>query len=163
MAAFALENINYVKQRVEIALKNAAPPIKTQFKALLDSMVQDKRLTQLQFIAFTGAQSIAAGGTVLGTGVGNFYGAYIKKSGAAGTGNATDASIKFYDDATDDTTAANGLCSLRLLVANDQKCYIDPQGLPLALGLVVTGHTTIAATTDSAAADGGPGFVIIGG
>lgn len=164
MAAISLENANYVKQRVAIALKNAHPAIQNAFKTLLDSLIQDKRLLTLQFLPFTAAESVAAGGTVLATGVGTLYGAYIKKSGTTGAnGNSTDASIKFYDDATDDTTAANGLHAMRLLTANDQYSLINPTGTALALGLTVTGHTTTSGTTDSAAGDGGPGFALIGG
>lgn len=163
MAAFALENANYVKQRVAIALKNAHPAIQAQFKGLIESLIQDKRLSQLQFLPFTGAESVAATGTVLATGVGTLYGAYIKKNGTAGTGNATAASIKFYDDATDDTTAANGLHAMRLLAANNQYALVNPTGTALALGLNITGHTTTSGTTDSAAGDGGSGFAIVGG
>lgn len=164
MAAFALENSNYVKQRVAIALKNAHPAIQNAFKTLLESLTQDKRLTQLQFFPFTGVESVAAGGTVLGTGVGTLYGAYVKKNGTTGAnGNATDACIKLMDDATDDTGAADGVAAMELLAANEERCFIDPRGTALAAGLVVTGHTNMVNTTDSAAGDGGSGFVIIGG
>lgn len=160
MAAFSLEDAHKTWQRVDAALANEKPWIVAQFRALKSALAQDYSNPKLQFFAFTGAQSVAAGGTVLGTGIAKVVGMFVKKTGT-GTGNATDAAIKLFDDATDDTGAADGVLALELLVAADRRIYTDAEGVSLAAGLVVTGHTNMVGSTDSAAGDGGPGFVLI--
>lgn len=153
--AFTLTEANLAWQRVNIALANALPVIQQQFKALKSYLAQARNNPKLLFVPFTEAQCDAAGGTAIVVGACTFYGLYTKKQNAA-----TDNWFWLYDDATDDTTAANGRIGLPQLVANEQNCYISPHGLILATGIVVTQYTAPLGVTDGS--DGADGFVLIG-
>lgn len=155
MAAFAVESSNKVAQKVKAALANANPAAVAAWDELKKYLATQKRNPDLQFIPFTEVQADVAGGTVLGSGTGKVYFAYIKKENSA-----TDNFAWLYDDATDDTTAANARIQFPLLVANDEQFYCNPAGLDLATGLVVTQYTGPLGTTDGS--NGGSGFVVIG-
>lgn len=161
MAAFSFESQNLAFQRVKIATANANPGIVRMFKELKAHMAQVKGHPDMQFLPFTDANTVNAGGTVLATGVAKLIAAYVKKDGTSGTGTATDAVVKLMDDATDDTGTADVVAALVLLAADDQRVYVDPQGMPLAAGLVVTAHTGGLGSTDSTAGDVGNGFALV--
>jgi hypothetical protein len=116
----------------------------------------------LQLVSWTDAQATTAGGLLLGSGTPRLYAVYAKKSGTSGTGTATISYLKFYDDATDDTTASHERLALPLLAAAEEVLYISPTAVAYASGIVVGADTTIAGTTDSTAGDAGPGFIIVG-
>lgn len=155
MAALATENANLVRQKTKIALANAHPAIQEAFKDLLVYLASQGKNPDLQFMPFTEVQADVAGGTVLLTGACKLYAAFVKKENSA-----TDNFTWIYDDATDDTTAANARVEFPLLVANDEQFYINPRGLDLATGVVVTQYTGPLGTTDGS--NGGDGFVICG-
>lgn len=161
--ALSLENQNYVWQRVASLQSVMHPDVAKQFKALREALSQSKRNIQLQLLTFTGAQSVAAGGTVLLDGACTVYAVYVKKNGTTGAnGNTTAAAIKIYDDATNDGTAGDAKLGVGVLTTNDEAALTHPVGFAFGTGVVVTGHVNFAATTDSAAGDGGQGFVIVG-
>jgi len=161
MAAFSLESAHYTKQRVEIALKNANPAIKAIFKALLDSLAQDKRNVQLQFLPITAADiDTGADGKVVATGVAKLYGAYLKRVSDVDT---TGAYYNFADDATDNSAAGDVRAVLFANAASEEMIYVNPIGEPLADGLVVSATTAAGGTTESAATESANGFVIVGG
>ncbi len=116
----------------------------------------------LQFVPWSDAQVTTAGGLLLGSGTPRLYVAYAKKSGTSGTGTATVSYLKFYDNATDDTTSSAERLALPLLAAGEEVLYISPTAVAYANGIAVGADTTIAGTTDSTAGDSGPGFVIVG-
>ena len=154
--AFSGEAANNVWQRVEIALAalEANSFTRDQFRALKAYLSQIKRNPNLQFIAFTEAECDAAGGTVKLTGAATLYGVFVKKEN-----EGTDNTFFLYDDATDDTTAANARVGLSLLTAKQETAAIYPQGMPLATGVVVTQYTVGIGATDGS--NGGNGFVIL--
>lgn len=162
MAAVAFESGNLVWQKVKIALANSNPGIVRAFKELKSHLSQDKRNPDLGFYAFTDAQLVNATGTNLASGVMTLYGAYVKKTGTL-TGTATDSYFKIYDSATTDDASAQGRYGVPLLVADDERIIIDPQGLALATGLQVTAHTQLDSEVDATAGDNGNGFCIVGG
>jgi hypothetical protein len=159
MAAFALENANKAWQRVQGALDaaGASPEVQLQFRALKMWLATQKGNPNLQFLSFTAAQAAAAGGTVLATGVANVYAVFVKK-----TATATRNTVKLYDDATDDTTAGDAVIAADLIAASQQAAVIYPDGYALAVGAVITGHTTLIGTTDGSSANAGSGFVLVG-
>lgn len=153
--AVSVEASNKVWQKAKAALANANPAIQNSFAELKKYLATQKRNIDLQFMPFTEVQADIAGGTVLLTGAAKVYGVFVKKENSA-----TDNFTWIYDDATDDTTAANARIQFPLLIANDEQCYINPAGLDIATGLVVTQYTGPLGTTDGS--NGGSGFLIIG-
>ena len=174
MTAFLNEPANNVWIRVQIALSSgvgAANGIgSAQANEASARILQQVRLflaTQafnpnLQFLTFTDAQVTTAGGVLLGTGTPRLYVIYAKKTGTSGVGTATVSYLKFYDNATDDTTASAERIALPLLAAAEEVLYISPTAVAYANGIAVGADTTIAGTTDSTAGDSGNGFVIVG-
>jgi hypothetical protein len=146
---------NLVWQQVLKYTAGAHPAIRAAFRDLKLHLSQQSRNPDLQVFPFTEAQADAAGGTVLLSGACKIYGAYIKKE-ATGTDNFA----WIYDDATDDTTAANARISFPLLLSSEEQVFIDPVGLPIATGIVVTQYTGPLGTTDGS--NGGDGFIIVG-
>lgn len=153
--ALAVEDAGKVWQKAKGNLMGANPAIQNAFLELRKYISTQKGNIQLQFIPFTEVQADAAGGTVLLAGAAKLYGAFVKKENSA-----TDNFTWLYDDATDDTTAANARVEFPLLIANDEQMYINPGGLDLATGIVVTQYTGPLGTTDGS--NGGSGFVIVG-
>lgn len=154
--ALSLQNSNKAFQKVNIALAQANPGIVSAFRGLKEWLCQQKGNPDLQFVPFTEAQADAAGGTAVVDAACKLYGIYIKKENSA-----TDNFFWAYDDATNDGTAADARVSLPLLVANDQSCYINPAGLDMAAGVVVTQYVTDALGA-SDGSNGGSGFLLVG-
>ena len=155
MAAVATESANKVWQKVRASLADANPAAVEAFAELKKYLATQKSNPDLQFVQFTEVDADVAGGTVLISSAAKIYGVYVKK----GT-SATDNFTWIYDDATDDTTAANARIEFPLLVASDQQLYINPAGLDIATGILVTQYTGPLGTTDGS--DGGDGFLIVG-
>lgn len=153
--AVVLVDANIAWQQIAKYTANANPVFQAAFKALKSHLSQQVRNPQLQVLPWTEAQADAAGGTVLVAGACRVYAAFIKKI-ATGTDNFA----WLYDDATDDTTAANARIEFPLLLSGEEQIFIDPVGLPIATGLVITQYTGPLGTTDGS--DGGDGFVVIG-
>ena len=154
--ALSLEDGNLVWQKVKIALANANPAIQCAFAELKKWLAQQKGNPTLQFKQFTEADCDAAGGTAILDAAHKLYAIYIKKENSA-----TDNFFWAYDDATNDGTAGDARVSLPLLVANDESFYINPKGLDMAAGLVVTQYATDALGAVDGS-NGGDGFVIVG-
>jgi hypothetical protein len=130
--------------------------VQAAFAALKRYLSQQKKNPPLQVFPFTEVQADVAGGTVLLSGACRVYAAYIKKE----AGDETDNFAWIYDDATDDTTAGNARIEFPLTIGGDEQFFIDPAGLPIATGLVVTQYTGPLGTTDGS--DGGNGFILVG-
>ena len=153
--AVSLESSNKVAQKVKAALANANPAAQEAWQAVKIYLATQKQNPDLQFMPFTEVQADVAGGTVLLTGAARVYFVFVKKENSA-----TDNFTWIYDDATDDTTAANARIEFPLLIANDEQFYCNPAGLTIATGLVVTQYTGPLGTTDGS--NGGGGFLVIG-
>ena len=160
--ALTLEVANKAWQRVKIALMNADPAVVRSFKELKAHLAQIKSNPDLQFVAFIDADITGTDGVPIADAAAKMYAIYVKKDGTSGTGTATDAFVKAFDNATVDTTAGDGRVVLPLLVAGRKQVWIDPDGLDMAAGIVATSHTTYSGTTDSTAGDAGNGFVLLG-
>jgi len=153
--ALTVEASGRVWQKANSQLSFANPAIQEAFLRLKIYLASQKKNPDLAIFFFSEVEADVAGGTVLLAGACKLYAAYIKKENSA-----TDNFAWIYDDATDDTTAANARVQFPLLVANDEQCYINPAGLDIATGLVVTQYTAPLGTTD--ASNGGSGFIIAG-
>ncbi len=153
--ALVLESSTLVWQKVRKATASANPSIQLAFKGLREYLAQQNGNQDLQLIPFTEVQADVAGGTVLLTGACRVYAVFIKKENSA-----TDNFAWIYDDATDDTTAANARIEFPLLIANEEQMYVNALGLPIVTGLVVTQYTGPLGTTDGS--NGGDGFVVVG-
>ena len=154
--AISVESSNKVWQKAKAALANANPAAQNAFLELKKYLATQKANPDLQFVPFTEAQCDAAGGTPIVDAACKLYGIFIKKENSA-----TDNFFWAYDDATNDGTAGDARVSLALLVANDESFYINPAGLDMGTGVVVTQYATDALGA-SDGSNGGAGFVIIG-
>ena len=153
--ALVLENANLTWQKVHKALANASPAIRLAVRGLREYMANQNGNQDLQLFNFTEAQADVSGGTVLLSGACRVYLAFVKKENSA-----TDNFTWIYDDATNDTTAANARIEFPLLIANDEQLYINAAGLTIATGLVVTQYTAPLGVTDGS--NGGDGFILVG-
>ena len=154
--ALSLQGANLAWQKVKQALEGANPAIQLQFKALKTYLATQGKNPQLQFIPFTEVEADVAGGTVKADAACKLYAIYIKKNTSA-----TDNFFWAYDDATNDGTAGDARVSLPLLIASDQSIYVNPAGLDMGTGIVVTQYATdpLGASDGS---DGGDGFLLVG-
>lgn len=156
MAAFARVDMNLVSHGVNTRLRDASPMAQETWRKVKSFYAQHRFAPPLQLLPFTGADGATAGGVVLATGVASVIFVYLKK-----TTTATQNTLKFYDDATDDTTAGNAIMAFDMRAASNEQVWADPVGKVLATGLVVTLHTTLLGTSDGSAANGCNGFVVV--
>ena len=152
--ALSLENANNVWHKVNASAANAYPGDMAVLGALKRYLSQTLANKDLQFVPFTEVEADVAGGTAKVDAACKLYAIWIKKDTTA-----TDNWFWAYDDATDDTTAGNARVHLALLIANAESCFIQPDGLPMATGMVVTQYTGPLGTTDGS--NGGDGFVLV--
>ena len=153
--ALAVQDANLVWQKVKKLTTNAQPGVQLAFKGLREALVQ-AGVSELQLFIFTEAQADVSGGTALLDGASTLYGAFYKKN-TSGTDNWT----WIYDDATDDTTDANARVVFPGLVASNEQVYLNPAGLAMATGVLVTQYATDP-IGKSDGSDGGDGFIIVG-
>ena len=152
--ALSLEAAGKVRQKTRAQVRN--PAIMYALKAFFLYHSQ-KGNADLELVYIDDADVTGALGVIAADAACVLYVAYVRKRATA-----TDSFFKLFDDATDDTTAANERVSLSLLEASEDNIAIFPQGLDMATGVVATSHTTHNGTTDSTAGDSGDGFIIIG-
>ena len=150
--AISIENANKVRQKC-----NADTLDKSAFRALqafFQYWATEKGNADLQYIPFSEADCDDADGTGLADAACTLHFVYIKKAASA-----TDNYFKIFDNATVDTTTTDQRLVLPLFVSEESQVWQSNKGLPLAVGLTVTQHTTSEGTTDGS--DGGGGFVIV--
>lgn len=151
--ALSLENANKVRQKTRGITLNAG--VFYALKALFLHLAANKGNPDLQFIPFTETQADVAGGTVLADAACKVYFVYVKKE------NSATRNICFlYDDATNDTTAADARIGLDLNAANEVAFACYPDGNAFGTGVVVTQYSDGVGATDGS--NGGSGFVIVG-
>ena len=85
---------------------------------------------------------------------------YCKKQATA-----TDAFYKVFDDATNDSTAADAILGLPLTGSGDEQWFASVKGADCAAGVVHGSYTAFLGyngTTASTSGDGPNGFIILG-
>lgn len=152
--ALSLESASLVRQKAREFSRN--PMVFYALKAFFLWHAQ-KGNADLEFILLDDADLTGTDGVVAADAAATVYVVFIRKRATA-----TDAYVKLFADATDDTTAANGRLVIPLLEASEDNIVVFPQGLDMATGIVATSHTAASTTTDSTAGDAGDGFLIIG-
>ncbi len=159
MTALANVGANQVWETAKILQLNAESneAIQRVFKQVKLFLATQGKNPKLQVLEFADGDVTTAGGVQLGTGTPKVYAIYVKKGATA-----TASYIKVYDDATNDTTAANHRLTLNMAAAGAEKFYFDPNPTAYANGIVVGADTTADGTTDSTAGDAGAGFLIVG-
>jgi hypothetical protein len=157
--ALSTESILNVKRKVLNYLNSGTkgdPFAAAQFEALFRYLAQHGANPDLQFVPFSnlGADAVVADAAC------KVYGIYLKKQNTA-----TDAFYKIFDDAATDSSAEDAILAIGLLLGRQREVKINPDGTPLAAGLVHGSYTAIAGaagTTASTSGDGPDGFVIFG-
>jgi hypothetical protein len=145
-----------VKHKVDGFLRNANGGITDLNRGFWKAMNNNDILADLQVVAFGNLTTDAVVADVAC----KVYSIYLKKQATA-----TAAFYNVFNDATDDTTAADAKISLGLLAASDEVFWCDPKGLSMATGVVHGSYTALIgynATTVSTTGDGPDGFIIVG-
>lgn len=164
--ALSLESANLVRQKVYAVfngVSNESVNTSIWWNATreLFNTLNNKGITQLQFVEFDDASATTADGQDHGIDAGHkIYMVYCKKRGTA-----TDTYLQVYDDADNDSEVIADLrISLAVLLANQEVAAFYPTGLDMVDGLVTSFATAASAdsATQSTAGDGGDGFYVIG-
>ena len=151
--ALALENANKVRQKAR--LFDIDPAASRALKSFFLYWAEQKGNADLQILPFSEAEADDADGTGLLDGACNVHFVYVKKEDSA-----TDNYFKLFDNATVDTTTTDQRLVIPLFQAKEAVAYVNALGLPMAVGVTVTQHTTSEGTSDGS--NGGSGFVIVG-
>lgn len=141
-----------VKQRA--LAETRRPAVQAQLKALFSHVAQHKGNPTLQFVPF----AIAAADIVIADVACKLYALYYAKPSAS----TTAAWIKGSDHATVAAAAGDIVLPLTAAASPKPQIMVFPDGLPLATGLTIASHTAVDGNTDSATAERGVGFAIVG-
>lgn len=152
--AITLEAAGLVRQKTRRYTRN--PLVSAALKEFFRYHAA-KGNADLQIVYTDDADVTGADGVVVADAACVVYVDFVKKRATA-----TDSYHKLFDNATVDTTAADGRVVLPLLEASEDQIAVFPSGLTMAAGIVATSHTAASTTTDSTAGDSGDGFVILG-
>jgi hypothetical protein len=145
----SVEGANLVWQRVNEVLVGASPASKYVFNGLKKWLSTQKGNPQLRFTAISAELLLTANdGLGVGAGTALIYGLYLKKRST----NGTDAFVTVLDDGTDDNIYAGSLTgsyvlSQPFLLASDESCYVNVNGLTIANGIRIASLTTLVGTT----------------
>ena len=147
-----------VKAKSSKGVSAANGAIQLLHKGFWMGMNQENQTQDLQIVQF-GNLTVDA---VVADAACKIYAIYLKKSATA-----TDAFYKVFDDATDDSTAADAVVALPLLGASEEVFVGSPKGLAsCAAGAVHGSYTAFLGynnSTPSTSGDGpATGFIIIG-
>ncbi len=165
--ALSLESANKVRQKAMNSVENADPYVEEALKAFFRHWATHKGNNDLQILYVDPTTATTGDGQDFGIDAAHqVYFVYVTKTGVNGVGNATDSYFQLVDDADNDSElATDGRIELALLEAGDDAVLCYPNGLPFADGIVANFNTLPGAgdsEAQSAEADAGPGFVIIG-
>lgn len=149
-----------VWQKVKQALVGANPANQNAFRVLREYLATQGGNPQLQFIPYTKAQSIVNNGTSLVGGAGTLYGWYANTTRAA----AGVAAFTALHDAADNTATTTTLDSAKIdaVTTAQSFAFIHPLGRAFATDIVISSATAVGGATESVAADGNQGFVLVG-
>lgn len=161
-ASLTTEAPNLTWQRVDTFLSNVSPGIgatpgaRAMFRSFKSFLMQQRGEVKLQMITFG---DLTADTNPLDGAV-RIYAVYVRKQATA-----TDAWYKIFDDASDDSTAADAVLALPILESGKESIAFFPDGFPLPTGLVHGSYTAFLGfnnATPSTTGDGPNGFVLVG-
>lgn len=154
--AISLENPNKTWQRVNIALANASPWAKAQFKALKSALAQDYQNKNLQFVVIDPTNGSDGGNadTVVADAACKLVGLYVKK------GLTTTACFVASSDHASAVQAAK-VHIVHLNAASEEGVLVNPAGHSYATGVVLAGVTAYNGTTKNVIAASPSGFALI--
>lgn len=144
------------QRRLESLLSEATPGAQAAFRAWFSFMMQQRSELKMQLV---GISNLTVDINPL-DGIIAVYAVYLKKQATA-----TAAYFKIFDDATDDTTAADARVALGLLTASKEEWAFWPDGLNLTDGLVIGSYTALIGSnnvTPTTTGDGPNGFMLVG-
>ena len=150
--ALSLEAANKVRMKTRGI--DLDPSVYGALKSFFQYWATHKGNADLQLFNFSEAQADDADGTGLADAACTVHFVYVKKAASA-----TDNYFKLFDNATVDTTTTDQRLVLPLFVSGESQVWQSTAGLPFAVGVTVTQHTTSEGTTDGS--DGGSGFIIV--
>jgi len=164
--ALSLESSSLVRQKVYSALGGVSAETENHrvwwnaARELFNGLTR-KGIDTLQFIEIDASTATTGDGQDFGIDAAHqVYMVYVKK-----LATATDTYLQIYDDADNDSEVVADLrIVLALLESADEAGALYPEGLAMADGIVATFATAASAdsATQSAAADAGNGFIVIG-
>jgi len=147
-----------VWQKVKAALVGANPAAQDAFRTLRVYMATQGLNPQLQYCPFSAEDSVVNGGTSLVGGACTLYGFYCKGRRTTGTTSAFQA----IHDAADNSATTTTIVTSRFKATGQSFYWISPTGIALATDAVISSATAVGGATESAAADSGDGFIIVG-
>lgn len=156
--AVALENSQLVWQKVKNALANANPTDREAFRALRAYLSTQGRNPDLQFIAYSEADSLVAAGTDMVGAACTLYGWYGKAKRTTGT---TSAFIALHAAATANASTTT-LDTVRIKATGQTFSVLHSKGQAVETGLTINAATAVGGQTESTTPDGADGFVVIG-
>ena len=156
--AIALQDGVQVWQKVKQALVGANPTNQAAFRVLREYLATQGQNPQLQFIPFSAAQIVTNGGYSPDVDACTVYGFYVKGRRTTGT----TASFIALHAATDNSATTTTIATSRFKVTGQSFAMVFPAGLACETELTVSAATTVGGPTESAEADAGDGFVLIG-
>jgi hypothetical protein len=145
---------------VKQALTGANPANQNAFRVLREYLATQGGNPQLQFIPYTSAQSMVNLGTSLVGGACTLYGWYATtKRAAAGV-----AAFTALHDAADNSATTTTIDTAKVDAVTTSQAFaiIHPLGRAIATDVVISSATAVGGATESAAADGNQGFIIVG-
>jgi len=156
--ALSLQDGVQVWQKVKQALTNANPATQNAFRVLREYIATQGQNPQLQFIPFTAAQAVTDTGFQAADVACTLYGAYVNGARTTGT---TSAFFAIHAAATNGATTTTILTE-RFKAAGQSFGAVFPSGMAVETALTVSFATAVGGATESAAADAGNGFVLVG-
>lgn len=162
--ATTLESANRVWQKANQSLNalDASPAARNalaEFKKWLGTQKAGAVTAGLQFIPFSAAQTVVNNGYTPGIGgVHTVYFVYVKGARTSGT----TAAFFAVHDAADNTATTTTVVTGKFKVTGEEYVFGSQAGMAMATDLTLSCATAVGGATESAAADAGNGFVIIG-
>lgn len=145
-------------QRVKQALIGANPASQNAFRVLREYMATQGGNPQLQFIPYTAAQAVAAGGTSLVGGACTLYGWYAKGSRVSGT----TAAFHTLHDAGSNAATTTTVDTAKLNILGQSLAFVHPTGFIAATDVTISTATAVGGAVMSAVGDAALGFVLVG-
>lgn len=155
MALTTIEQ-SLVKQKSLQAIRNAGGAAVLALKSFWMGRNQEGQNGKLYFLAFG---DLTADAVVVDAAC-KVHFVYLKKQATA-----TDAFYKIFDDATNDSTAADAVLGMALTGSADEQFFYSKLGLDCAAGVVHGSYTAFLGyngSTASTSGDGPGGFIIVG-
>lgn len=147
-----------VWQKVKNALVGASPAAFDAFRTLRVYIATQGGNPQLQFAPFAAEDIVTDTGYRPIGGACTLYGIYCKGRRTTGT---TSAFIAAHD-AADNAATTTTIVTSRFKAAGQTFYWTSPGGIAFATDVTLSSATAVGGATESAAADAGDGFIIVG-